>query len=149
MAVPYDSDVEEPRAKKSKQNNKKKDSQPSPKHADAPGGPSSFKELLAMPPAERVGVWSSCCKQDARTLRMRRKGKEYKYSVEKLREVLGAKACLPTHCADLQKLKYVRCLNPNDPGHEAEGAAHEVNAKFNTKWNHPTTGEAFRSTFEV
>jgi hypothetical protein len=143
-------EYEEPHPKKRKKAQKgDRKGKPPPKSPSASDGPNSFKELMDLPPAQRVGVWSSNCKQDASVLKVRRKGKDYKYSVEKLRGELGAKACLPTHCADLQKLKYVRCLNPNEPGHEPEGSAHQVNAKFNAKWNHPVTGEAFRSTFEV
>jgi hypothetical protein len=148
-AAPEDSGADEPPPKKKKKSKKSDKGKPSPKPATPSGGPSSFKDLLDLPPPKRVGAWSAGLKLNASVFQMRRKGQDVKYSVEKLRGALGPKACLPTHCADLAKLKYVRCLNPNEPGHEPEGSAHEVNPQFNAKWNHPVTGEAFRATFEV
>ena len=137
-----------PPSKKRKKSKAKK-ATPTSKPAQDPHGPRTFKEVEALAPDRQVGVWPSNVKQDASSITQRIKGQDYVYSVSKLRAVLGQNACLPTHIADLTKLKHVRCLCPGQPGHEANGAAHKVNAQFNSKWNHPATGEAYRKTFQV
>lgn len=92
-------------------------------------------------------MWPSNVTQDATSITLKRRGQTFKYSVAKLQKELGQQACLPVHIADLAKLKHVRCLCPDQPGHEANGAAHKLNSQFNSKWNHPNTGEAYRKTF--
>lgn len=139
----------QPEGSPAKKRKKNKKAQPAARPARESQGPSTFKEVEALSPERQVGVWPSNVKQDAATITQRSKGQDHVYSVPKLRAVLGDQACLPTHIADISKLKHVRCLSPGQPGHEANGSAHKINAQFNAKWNHPNTGEAYRKTFKV
>jgi len=98
------------------------------------------KALMAMSPEDRVGAASDVMSQKGGAVVFTSpsgasKGREVAYNLAKIKRDIPKNACVQVWISGMpRELAVCRCPCKGEPGHEFDGTAHQVTAKWTNQW---------------